>query len=148
MSEREDHPLRNEDYLAISEENRRLISRNKELEKNKQSNNPPAWATLAIVFIGVFCFFCGIMSQQLPGDVKTKKPTLVISAERNTECYFTRHAERANAPWDPYYVLRSPCEHCENEFMVKDSEYVKFPTQMEAWNFIKSWNVPACGMEK
>lgn len=145
----EDRPLRNEDYLAISEQNRRLTGENEKLRSQKKPSATPGWASTSIIMLGTFTFFCGVMSQQpVPGDIEPKKPPLVISVERNTECYFTRHTERYNAPWDPYYVLRSPCEHCENQFMAKDGKYVKFPTQIEAWNFIKSWNVPACGMEK
>jgi hypothetical protein len=123
-------PLRQEDYMAMAEENKRM----------KQASNPPSgqsqtktWFKKTILYICILgvlgsIIFLFYSYSAHPG-------------QRNTACYFIRNDSDAVEPWAQEWIIyRSDHANGANHRVIGEF----YHNSTDAWNIIEGWHLTAC----
>jgi len=144
------HPLRQEDYLAMAEENRRLSEQVHKLtnKKKRKVNDRP----VAIVIVCLFVVLSGLLYFTVKIMKGCNRHTNQTT-KRTTTCYFTRIGKtigEKDEPWEymeGWAIYKSSCSSGQclsNEIATAPSKDRYFRSQQEAWEFIQKWNLVPC----
>lgn len=145
-------PHRQEDYLALAEELRRVTNlfQVSEADRARLLSRPARSEKLRKrIKIATYTFFSGLgavglLALIILSVMAIRTQYASKSQGRITTCYFINQHKKA-LPWDHWHVYQSTCAHCKNE-VVSDPRTADgwFKNREEAWNFMTKWKLTPC----
>jgi hypothetical protein len=153
-------PLRQEDYQATAEENRRLKTEVEAL-KPKPTSDPgpgrteggeeeakrrwPARVVLATILLTMLVWGpvgvqrgCAAIRE---GSEHSNSPVSCYEVDQTTEVW-TGQTHRPSQPWDPYYLWERRTLHYTSAKMVSGSP--SFASRADGVAFATKWNLKVC----
>lgn len=139
----DERPLRQEEYRAMAEENRRLTAElvalkdKEEKVRDRRSfawKSAAGWVSAAVVVLSVVSGI-GIWFYRDIVDVREQRASVA--------CYKVDQVSTAMRPWDPYHVWEMRASRRERMWEVHVDGF-SFKNREEALAFLRGWGVRVC----
>lgn len=136
----DDRPLRHTEYLAMAEENRRLVAELAELKPQKETEPPnESWWLkngFAVVVVAVFVVLGGWLTGGIIHNVRDEREQAAQPV-----CYRIAR-ESGEPPWAP--LLLWEVRSGRNREWVKKAKYASFGSVSEADAFLHKYGLKGC----